>query len=82
MTARTSASISTLETLEVLTPSSSLTLSRALAKAAFAKRMRACYVRQPELEDPWRGSRTRQGGKRKLLGKFGGDDSKDWGKKR
>ncbi len=34
--------------------------------------MRACYVRQPDLEDLWRYSRTRQGGERKLLRKFGG----------
>ena len=47
-------------------------LACALAKAACAKRMHACYVRQPDLEDLWRDSRTRQGGERKLLRKFGG----------
>ena len=47
-------------------------LACALAKAACAKRIRACYVRQPDLEDLWRDSRTRQGGDRKLLRKFGG----------
>lgn len=42
-------------------------LACALAKARCAKRVRACYVRQPDLEELWRDSRTRQGGERKLL---------------
>lgn len=47
-------------------------LARALAKAVCAKRTRARYVGRPDLEDLWRDSRTRRGGERKLLGKFGG----------
>ena len=46
-------------------------LSRALAKAACAKRIRTCYIRQPDLEDLWREGRDRPGGERKLLRKYG-----------
>lgn len=46
-------------------------LSRALAKAACAKRIRTCYIRQPDLEDLWREIRDRPGGERKLLRKYG-----------
>lgn len=46
-------------------------LSRALAKAACAKRIRTCFIRQPDLEDLWRESRDRPGGERKLLRKYG-----------
>lgn len=46
-------------------------LSRALAKAACAKRIRTCYIRQPDLEDLWRESRDRPSGERKLLRKYG-----------
>lgn len=46
-------------------------LSCALAKAACAKRIRTCYIRQPDLEDLWRESRDRPGGERKLLRKYG-----------
>lgn len=43
----------------------------ALAKAACARRVRSCYVRQPDLEDLWRESRDRPGGERKLVRKYG-----------
>ena len=46
-------------------------LACALAKAACAKRIRSCYVRQPDLEDLWRESRERPGGERKLVRKYG-----------
>lgn len=46
-------------------------LACALAKAACAKRIRSCYVRQPDLEDLWRVSRERLGGERKLVRKYG-----------
>lgn len=46
-------------------------LSRALAKAACAKRIRTCYIRQPDLEDLWCESRDRPGGERKPLRKYG-----------
>lgn len=46
-------------------------LSCTLAKAACAKRIRICYIRQPDLEDLWRESRDRPGGERKLLRKYG-----------
>lgn len=46
-------------------------LSRALAKAACAKRIRTCYIRQPDLEDLWRESRDRPSGERKLRGSTG-----------
>ena len=42
----------------------------ALAKAACQRRMRACYVRAPDLEDLWRESRERPGGERKLVRKY------------
>lgn len=46
-------------------------LACALAKAACTKRVRSCYVRQPDLEDLWRESRDRPGGERKLVRKYG-----------
>lgn len=46
-------------------------LSCALGKAACTKRIRTCYIRQPDLEDLWRESRDRPGGERKLLRKYG-----------
>ena len=46
-------------------------LACALAKAACARRVRSCYVRQPDLEDLWRESRDRPGGERKLVRKYG-----------
>lgn len=46
-------------------------LACALAKAACAKRIRSCYVRQPDLEDLWRESRERPGAERKLVRKYG-----------
>lgn len=46
-------------------------LACALAKAACAKRIRSCYVRQPDLEDLWHESRERPGGERKLVRKYG-----------
>lgn len=46
-------------------------LSCALAKAACAKRVRTCYIRQPDLEDLRRESRDRSGGERKPLRKYG-----------
>ncbi len=45
-------------------------LACALAKAACQRRMRACYVRAPDLEDLWRESRERPGGERKLVRKY------------
>ena len=44
-------------------------LACALAKAACQRRMGACYVRAPDLEDLWRESRERPGGERKLVRK-------------
>ena len=38
-----------------------------LAKAARARRVRSCYVRQFDLEDLWRESREHLGGERKLV---------------
>ena len=46
-------------------------LACALAKAACARRVRSCYIRQPDLEDLWRESRGRTGGGRKLVRKYG-----------
>lgn len=46
-------------------------LACALAKAACAKRIRAAYVRQPDLEDLWRQSRERTGAERKPIRKYG-----------
>ena len=46
-------------------------LACALAKAACARRVRSCYVRQPDLEDLWWESRERPGGERKLVRKYG-----------
>ena len=44
-------------------------LARALAKAARRRRMRACHIRCPDLEEAWREARERTGGERKLARK-------------
>ena len=44
-------------------------LACALAKAAFARRVKLCYVRQQNLEDLWRENHDRPGGERKLIRK-------------
>ena len=44
-------------------------LACALAKSACHRRIRACYVRCPDLEEAWRIARDRPGGERKLLRK-------------
>ncbi|MFR5416733.1 MAG: ATP-binding protein [Collinsella sp.] len=58
--------------LQGLTGTGKTYLACALAKAACARRVRSCYVRQPDLEDLWRESRDRPGGERKLVRKYGG----------
>ncbi len=45
-------------------------LACAIAKATCQRRMRACYIRCPDLEDLWRESRERPGGERKLVRKY------------
>lgn len=40
-------------------------------RAACARRVRSCCVRQPDLEDLWRESWERPGGERKLVRKYG-----------
>ena len=40
-------------------------LACAIAKAACQRRMRACYIRCPDLEELWREARERPGGERK-----------------
>ena len=45
-------------------------LACAIAKAACQRRMRACYIRCPDLEELWRSSRDRAGGERKLVRKY------------
>ncbi len=45
-------------------------LACALAKAACQRRMRACYIRCPDLEEAWREARERTGGERKLTRKY------------
>ena len=57
--------------LQGLTSTGKTYLACALAKAACARRVRSCYVRQPDLEDLWRESRDRPGGERKLVRKYG-----------
>lgn len=57
--------------LQGLTGTGKTYLACALAKAACARRVRSCYVRQPDLEDLWRESRDRPGGERKLVRKYG-----------
>lgn len=47
-------------------------LACALAKAACQRRMRACYIRCPDLEEAWREARERTGGERKLTRKYAG----------
>ena len=46
-------------------------LARALAKAARRRRMRACHIRCPDLEEAWREARERTGGEHKLARKHG-----------
>ena len=53
--------------LQGLTGTGKTYLACALAKAACARRVRSCYVRQPDLEDLWRESRDRPGGEHKLV---------------
>ena len=57
--------------LQGLTGTGKTYLACALAKAACAKRIRSCCVRQPDLEDLWLESRERVGGERKLVRKYG-----------
>lgn len=57
--------------LQGLTGTGKTYLACALAKAACARRVRSCYVRQPDLEDLWRERRDRPGGERKLVRKYG-----------
>lgn len=57
--------------LQGLTGTGKTYLACALAKAACAKRIRSCYIRQPDLEDLWLESRERVGGERKLVRKYG-----------
>lgn len=57
--------------LQGLTGTGKTYLACALAKAACARRVRSCYIRQPDLEDLWRESRERAGGERKLVRKYG-----------
>ena len=57
--------------LQGLTGTGKTYLACALAKAACARRVRSCYIRQPDLEDLWRESRDRPGGERKLVRKYG-----------
>lgn len=45
-------------------------LACAIAKAARRRRIRACYIRCPDLEELWREVRTRPGGERKIAGKY------------
>ena len=44
-------------------------LACAIAKAACQRRMRACYIRCPDLEELWREARERPGGERKITRK-------------
>ena len=45
-------------------------LACAAAKAARRRRMRACYIRCPDLEELWREARERPGGERKATRKY------------
>ena len=45
-------------------------LACAIAKAACQRRMRACYIRCPDLEELWREARERPGGERKITRKY------------
>lgn len=45
-------------------------LACAIAKAACQRRMRACYIRCPDLEELWREARERPGGERKATRKY------------
>ena len=45
-------------------------LACALARAACQRRMRACYMRRPDLEGLWREARERPGGERKATRKY------------
>ena len=45
-------------------------LACAIAKAACQRRMRACYIRCPDLEELWREARERPGGERKITGRY------------
>lgn len=57
--------------LQGLTGTGKTYLACALAKAACAKRIRSCYIRQPDLEELWRESREKPAGERKLIKKYG-----------
>lgn len=57
--------------LQGLTGTGKIYLARALAKATCARRVRSCHIRQPDLDDLWRGSRERPSGERELVRKYG-----------
>lgn len=57
--------------LQGLTGTGKIYLARALAKATCARRVRWCHIRQPDLDDLWRGSRERPSGERELVRKYG-----------
>lgn len=56
--------------LQKPTATGKTSLARALSKAACQRRMRAHYVRCPDLEDLWREARERPGGERKLARRY------------
>ena len=57
--------------LQGFTGSGKSYLACALAKEACKRRMRAFYIRIPDLEEEWRASKLRPGASRKLIRKYG-----------
>lgn len=57
--------------IEGFTGSGKSYMSCAIAKEACRRRMRAHYIRVPDLEELWRQSRDRSGGESKLVRKYG-----------